>query len=129
LLSLRLATFGARGFMSADITVYGARRGLHSGNFGTWAPNPALALARRLASMKDDNGRVLIRDFYAGVEPLTATEQQALRDVPPTEGKLMKELWLGSTEGSPETLNERLAQPSLNVRGLSAGGSAGRPRR
>jgi acetylornithine deacetylase/succinyl-diaminopimelate desuccinylase-like protein len=67
---LRLATFGARGFMSADITVYGARRGLHSGNFGNWAPNPALALARLLASMKDDNGRVLIRDFYAGVEPL-----------------------------------------------------------
>ena len=47
-------TFGARGIMAALITVYGPARDLHSGNYGNWGPNPALALARLLASMKDD---------------------------------------------------------------------------
>ena len=118
--NLPLLTFGARGFVGVDITVYGARRELHSGNFGNWAPNPALALARLLASLKDDNGRVLVKGFYDGIVPLTAPEQRALRDVPPTERELTNELWLGSTEGAPATLNERLALPSLNIKGLAS---------
>ena len=50
----RRSFFGARGIMNALVTVYGPARDLHSGNYGNWAPNPALALARLLASMKDD---------------------------------------------------------------------------
>ena len=52
--------FGARGVTPVDVTVYGPRAELHSGHYGNWAPNPALSLARLLASMKDDNGRVLV---------------------------------------------------------------------
>jgi acetylornithine deacetylase/succinyl-diaminopimelate desuccinylase-like protein len=119
-----LLTFGARGFLGAEITVYGARRELHSGNFGNWAPNPALELVRLLASLKDDRGRVRVRGFYDEVVPLTETEQQAVRDMPPIERELMEELWLGASEGEPATLSERLMLPSLNVKGLaSAGGN------
>ena len=39
-------SFGARGIMTALITVYGPARDLHSGNYGNWGPNPALALAQ-----------------------------------------------------------------------------------
>ena len=63
----------ARRDCSVDITVYGPRTELHSGHYGNWAPNPALSLARLLASMKDDNGRVLVDSFYDGVEPLSDT--------------------------------------------------------
>jgi acetylornithine deacetylase/succinyl-diaminopimelate desuccinylase-like protein len=115
-----LVTFGARGFVGTEVTVYGPRRELHSGNFGNWAPNPALTLARLLASLKDDNGRVLVKGFYDGIVALSAAEKRALRDVPPTERELMNELWLGSTEGAPATLNERLALPSLNIHGLAS---------
>jgi acetylornithine deacetylase/succinyl-diaminopimelate desuccinylase-like protein len=115
-----LLTFGVRGFVGAEITVYGARRELHSGLFGNWAPNPALARARLLASMKDDSGRVLVNAFYDGIVPLNAAEERALRDVPPTERELMHDLWLGATEGAPATLNERLALPSLNIHGLAS---------
>ena len=62
--------FGARGVTPVDITVYGPRVELHSGHYGNWAPNPAMSLARLLASMKDDNGRVLVDHFYDDVEPL-----------------------------------------------------------
>src|SRR4029078_6718734 len=48
--------FGVRGVTSVDLTVYGANRPLHSGHYGNWSPNPALTLARILASLKDERG-------------------------------------------------------------------------
>ncbi len=56
-------TIGARGVETVDITVYGPKRELHSGHYGNWAPNPATMPARLLASMKDDDGRVLVDAF------------------------------------------------------------------
>jgi acetylornithine deacetylase/succinyl-diaminopimelate desuccinylase-like protein len=55
--------FGVRGDTRLDLTVYGPKRPLHSGHYGNWAPNPAMMLAKLLASMKDDNGRVTIKAF------------------------------------------------------------------
>ncbi|HSC36706.1 MAG TPA: M20/M25/M40 family metallo-hydrolase, partial [Chitinophagaceae bacterium] len=52
--------FGVRGDTHLDLTVYASKRPLHSGHYGNWAPNPAMMLAKLLASMKDDNGRVTI---------------------------------------------------------------------
>ena len=62
--------FGVRGIVKVDITVYGANRALHSGHYGNWSPNPAMRLAKLLAGMKDDSGRVLIEGFYEGAVPL-----------------------------------------------------------
>lgn len=112
--------FGARGITEIDITVYGARRELHSGHYGNWAPNPAMMLARLLASMKDDDGRILIDHYYEGIEPLTETERRAIADAPMVDGELKRELWLGRTEGAGKRLVELLNYPSLNIRGLAA---------
>ncbi|HEV7667157.1 MAG TPA: M20/M25/M40 family metallo-hydrolase [Thermoanaerobaculia bacterium] len=112
--------FGARGITSFEITVYGARRELHSGHYGNWAPNPAFDLARLLTSMKDAEGRVLIADFERGMEPIGDLERQALKDIPPIEDDLKRELWLGRTERAPERLEEAILHPSLNVRGLAS---------
>jgi acetylornithine deacetylase/succinyl-diaminopimelate desuccinylase-like protein len=112
--------FGARGVTTVDLTVYGPRHELHSGHYGNWAPNPALMLARLLASMKDDNGHVLIEHFYDGIAPLSETEKRAIADAPAPDAELMKELWLGSTEGAPKKLMELLQQPSLNIRGMAS---------
>jgi acetylornithine deacetylase/succinyl-diaminopimelate desuccinylase-like protein len=116
----QLLTFGARGVTTADITVYGARRELHSGHYGNWAPNPAMMLAQLLASMKDESGRVLIDHFYDGIEPLSETERRAVADAPDFDKDLMRELWLGSTDNSPKKLVELINQPSLNIRGMGA---------
>ena len=34
--------FGARGDTNVDVTVYAAKRPLHSGHYGNWSPNPAI---------------------------------------------------------------------------------------
>lgn len=112
--------FGARGITTLDITIYGSKRELHSGHYGNWAPNPAMMLARLLASMKDDDGRVTIDHFYDGIEPLSEIERRAVAEAPDVDRDLMRELWLGHTEGGGKKLVELLNLPSLNIRGMSA---------
>lgn len=111
--------FGVRGVTGLDITLYGAVRGLHSGHYGNWAPNPAMDLARLLASMKDDVGNVSIEGFYDSMEPLSDSERQALHTVPELEGDLARELGLARTEGKG-TLTESILFPALNVNGLAS---------
>jgi acetylornithine deacetylase/succinyl-diaminopimelate desuccinylase-like protein len=112
--------FGARGVTTVEITVYGPKRELHSGHYGNWAPNPAMMLARLLASMKDDDGRVLVKDFYQGIEPLSASEKQAIAEAPDVDAELRNELALGRAEGGGRSLLELLNLPSLNVRGMGS---------
>ena len=112
--------FGARGVTSLELTVYGPRRELHSGHYGNWAPNPAMMLAKLLASMKDDSGRVLIENYYDGIEPLSPTEQRALVEAADNDEDLKRELQIGFTEGGGKKLKEMLMLPSLNIRGLSS---------
>jgi acetylornithine deacetylase/succinyl-diaminopimelate desuccinylase-like protein len=116
----QLIAFGARGIAQVDITVYGPRRELHSGHYGNWAPNPAMMLAKLLSSLKNDSGRVLIDHFYDNIAPLSNTEKKAIAEAPEVDDELKRELWLGSTEGSPKNLIELLQQPSLNIRGMAS---------
>ena len=112
--------FGARGVMTFDITVYGARTELHSGHYGNWAPNPALELARLLSSMKDSKGHVVIPGFYDQVAPLTAVEQRALAETPKVDAQLMRDFWLGASDEAPASLYELITRPSLNIRGMGS---------
>ncbi len=32
--------YGARGIVTLNLTVFGPRVGVHSGNYGNWVPNP-----------------------------------------------------------------------------------------
>jgi acetylornithine deacetylase/succinyl-diaminopimelate desuccinylase-like protein len=113
--------FGARGIAVFDLTVYGPRGELHSGHYGNWAPNPALSLARLLTSMKDpQTDSVLVEGFYDEVEPLTAIEKNAIAAAPAIDAALMHELWLGTTDGRPATINELITRPSLNIRGMAS---------
>jgi acetylornithine deacetylase/succinyl-diaminopimelate desuccinylase-like protein len=113
--------FGARGDTNVDLTVYGAKRPLHSGHYGNWAPNPAMTLARLLASMKDENGRVTIAGWYGDVEPLGDAERQAIAAAPAYDDELRGQLGLARTEGAGKSLVELLMLPSLNINGMSSG--------
>ncbi|MEP7142251.1 MAG: M20/M25/M40 family metallo-hydrolase, partial [Ferruginibacter sp.] len=113
--------FGVRGDAHLDLTVYGPKRPLHSGHYGNWAPNPAMMLAKLLASMKDDSGRVTIRDFYNDVLPLSAAEQKALQEVPSVDQQMKEELGLAASEMKGKSLTESINLPSLNINGMQSG--------
>jgi acetylornithine deacetylase/succinyl-diaminopimelate desuccinylase-like protein len=113
-----LVFFGNRGDIGIDVTVYGPVRALHSGHYGNWAPNPAMELARLLASMKDDEGRVLIDNYYDDVTPLGEIEKKALAEMPDNNAELERALGIAKPEGGGKKLVELIMEPSLNVRGL-----------
>jgi acetylornithine deacetylase/succinyl-diaminopimelate desuccinylase-like protein len=113
--------FGARGDTNVDVTVYAAKRPLHSGHYGNWSPNPAMMLARLLASMKDDEGRVTIDGWYSDVEPLGPAELRAIADAPKYDEELKKQLGLKRVEGGGKSLMELINVPSLNINGFGSG--------
>ncbi len=112
--------FGVRGDVNVGLTVYGATRPLHSGNYGNWAPNPAMRLAQLLASMKDKNGMVTIKGFYDDVIPFSETEMKALRNVPDVEAMLKEELGIAKPDGAGQSFLELLSLPTLNINGMQS---------
>jgi acetylornithine deacetylase/succinyl-diaminopimelate desuccinylase-like protein len=115
-------SFGVRGVMGVELTVYGPARALHSGHYGNWAPNPLVLLAHLVASMRDRDGRILIDGFYDDVQAPTAAERGAIAAAPAADSALRLELLLAGTESDNARLMERIMLPALNVRGISGGG-------
>jgi acetylornithine deacetylase/succinyl-diaminopimelate desuccinylase-like protein len=112
-------SFGARGICEITLTTFGPRVPVHSGNYGNYTPNAALRLAQLLASMKDDEGRVLIQGFYDGVE-LTDREKEILKQVPDNESEVKKFLGIAEPDKIGNSFQESLQYPSLNIRGMNA---------
>ena len=111
--------FGARGIATMKLTVYGANKNLHSGQYGNYAPNPVFALSRLLGAMKDEDGLVLVPGFYEGIT-LSESRKAAINTVPYHKEQLLKTLGIAQPEAVGGTYQEALQYPSLNVRGLRA---------
>ena len=111
--------FGNRGAAHVVLVVYGPKQPLHSGHFGNYVPNPAIRLARLLASMKDDDGRVTVAGYYDRVQ-LTAAEKKILAATGDDEAAIRRRTGIRTAERVGASLQEALQFPSLNVRGMAA---------
>lgn len=112
--------FGARGDAHLTLKVYGPKNPLHSGHYGNWVPNPVMELSRLLASMKDENGIVTVKGFYDDVIPLSATEKNALKNVPDVEKELKRKIGFTKEEMTGKNLMESINLPSLNINGIES---------
>ncbi len=121
--------FGVRGSAGLVLTTYGAKRDLHSGNYGNWAPDPSMRLARLLASMKDETGRVTIDGFYDEVTPLSPSDLAALQEMPNIESALRKDFLVAQPEQPELRLERKLNEPTLSILAMEAGGGLSAPRR
>jgi len=113
---------GARGVTGLDLTVYGPLNGLHSGHYGNWAPNPIVMLAHLITAMRDEEANILIPGFYDDVRTVTEAEKEAIAAAPKVDDMLRREFAIGRTEGEGASLLEQIMKPTLNVRGIQAGG-------
>ncbi len=112
--------YGARGIATARIVVYGPSSPLHSGQYGNYAPNPVFEAARLIASLKDEEGRVLVKGFYEGVT-LRERDKKALASLPENEDSLRIRLGIHKGDAVGDNYQESLQYPSLNIRGLQSG--------
>jgi acetylornithine deacetylase/succinyl-diaminopimelate desuccinylase-like protein len=116
-------TTGLRGMAYMEVRVQGPSVDLHSGAYGGAVVNPANALARIIAQLHDDRGRVNIPGFYDKVRELTAEQRDGISKLPFEEENLRKEVGspkLGGEEGYGP-LERIWARPTLDVNGLLSG--------
>lgn len=116
----QMVNFGNRGIASLTVTVYGPTKPLHDGHYGSWAPSPAVMIARLIASLRDDDGHILIPHFYDDVAPVSAADKAAFAAMPPVEDQLKRALGLSRNVG-PARLADGYLEPTLNVRAIHVG--------
>ena len=112
--------YGARGTARVDITVFGPKVGVHSGNYGNWVPNPAQRLALLLASMKNEEGRILVDGWHDGIAPLSPEEQAMVAAVPDDAATMLRAFGVAAPEAAYVKLQDALQYPTLNVRGMTS---------
>ncbi len=112
---------GVRGILGLEFVATGAKRNLHSGNFGGVAPNPTLDLVHLLAEMVDRQGRLVVPG--AGYADVTVTPAEAAAVAALPVDRAGVEASLGVAPAVPDSeFHERLMlRPSFNVSGLAAG--------
>ena len=116
----RMITFGARGVVGLELTIYGPLRAPHDGHYGNWVPNPAAMAAELIAGLRASDGRILIPGFLDEVRPITSAESTAVASLPPVEDQLRRELGIARSE-SADGLTASILRPAVNVRGIHAG--------
>jgi acetylornithine deacetylase/succinyl-diaminopimelate desuccinylase-like protein len=119
-------TYGLKGLTYVEVRVQGPSADLHSGSFGGSVANPANVLAKLIASMHDEKGRVTIPGFYDDVKPLEDWERKEYAKLPFDEKDYLAitgvpALW---GEAGYTTVERRWARPTLDVNGIWGGYTA-----
>ena len=116
-------TTGLRGMLYTEIDVSGARRDLHSGQYGGAAPNAVGAAAAIVAALKDRHGRIRVPGFYTKVQAPAAEEHAEWSQLPFEEGKYLQELGTDVAPGERgyPILDRVWARPTLDVHGITGG--------
>ncbi|HSV87292.1 MAG TPA: dipeptidase [Bacteroidales bacterium] len=116
-------TTGLRGLAYVEVEVTGPNRDLHSGVYGGAVENPVNALAKMIASLIDENGKITVKGFYDDVEDLTAAERDEMARAPFNLEEYKKELGIAEVKGEKgySSLERTGIRPSLDVNGIWGG--------
>lgn len=112
-----------KGLVGVEIKITGPKGDQHSGLHGGAIANPLMALSQLVASMKDQNGRILIEGFYDDVIEITEEDKNEISRIPYNQEDYIKELGVPELFGEiGYTTRERLwARPTLDVNGIWGG--------
>jgi succinyl-diaminopimelate desuccinylase len=116
-------TYGLRGIAYYEIRLTGSKQDLHSGTFGGAVTNPINALAKILAGLIDQDGRIQIPGFYDDVVPLDDRERRQFAALPFSDQAFMKQIGVTALSGEAgyTTLERRWARPTFDCNGIWGG--------
>ncbi len=118
-----MVTAMLRGLALEEVTIKAATRDLHSGLFGGAAVNPIHVLARVIAGLHDQNGRITLPGFYDGVEELPPEIAEQWRDIPFNPAAFLGAVGLSTPAGEKgrSVLEQIWSRPTCDVNGISGG--------
>ena len=116
--------YGLRGIIYTEVEVRGAKRDLHSGEFGGIAPNPLHTLAIIIAGLKDAGGHIHIPGLYDKVRKPTTEELKFWNeDLLHINESLLEEMGVSQFTGEADysPMERMWARPTLEVHGIIGG--------
>jgi acetylornithine deacetylase/succinyl-diaminopimelate desuccinylase-like protein len=116
-------TVALRGNVFVEVDVTGPSQDLHSGSFGGMVQNPANALTRILASLRDGEGRVTVPGFYDEASELSADDRAEFARLPFDEAEFAQRIGVPELFGEPEysPLERTGMRPTLDICGMWSG--------
>jgi acetylornithine deacetylase/succinyl-diaminopimelate desuccinylase-like protein len=112
-----------RGIAYFQIDVQGPSGDLHSGSYGGAIMNPAMALARILATMHDADGHIAIEGFYDKVREWGDASRKEIKALPFKDETFRTETGSPALNGEKgySTLERVWMRPTCEVNGLLSG--------
>ncbi|MGD9501165.1 MAG: M20/M25/M40 family metallo-hydrolase [Methyloceanibacter sp.] len=112
-----------RGLAFSEITVKGPSRDLHSGLYGGPALNPLRVLAKILAALHDEDGRVAIPGFYDGIQGPSPAELESWRALGFDEAGFLGAVGLSDPAGENDRalLEQLWSRPTAEINGIAGG--------
>ncbi|MEO9309518.1 MAG: M20/M25/M40 family metallo-hydrolase [Nitrososphaera sp.] len=114
---------GMKGLLYVELSAKEAVRDAHS-SLAVIIKNPAWRLIEALKTLRDDSGRILIKDWYKEVVPFTKSDIELLRREPFDERGFKAEYGIREFVNAKRGLEVKKAlagDPTCNIAGLVAG--------
>ncbi len=112
-----------RGLLGEEVIVTGPDMDLHSGMYGGAAMNPIRALARIIAALHDENGRITVPGFYDGVSELSDDVRAQWEALGFDGAAFLKDVGLAEPAGEKDrtALEMIWSRPTCEVNGITGG--------
>jgi acetylornithine deacetylase/succinyl-diaminopimelate desuccinylase-like protein len=112
-----------RGLLGEEMTIHAANKDLHSGSYGGAAANPIRILARVLANMHDETGRITIPGFYDGVTELPDAIRAQWQNLTFDHAKFLGDIGLSLPAGEQDRtpLEMLWSRPTAEINGIWGG--------
>ena len=114
---------GMKGLLFVELSVKESVRDAHS-SLAVLIKNPAWRLIEALKTLRDENGHILIKDWYKDVIPFTKTDLEIISKEPFDENSFKKEFGINSFIGNMNGMAAKKAlvgSPTCNIAGFVSG--------
>ncbi|PVH28742.1 dipeptidase [Pararhodobacter oceanensis] len=112
-----------RGLAKLELSITGPDKDLHSGMYGGAAMNPARVMARVLADLHDETGRITLDGFYDGVPELSNAQRAQWDDLGFDADAFLGDVDLSIPAGEQgrSALEMIWSRPTCEINGMTSG--------
>lgn len=112
-----------RGLLGEELTIEGPSLDLHSGMYGGIAMNPARVLAKIIAALHDENGKITVPGFYDGVPEISNELAASWDDLKFDDASFLGDVGLSKPAGElgRRPLEMIWSRPTCEVNGMWSG--------